>query len=95
MQLQKLKVYSVVNRFGKSKKTGNEYNFFQALIESEQTSYTNSEAFGIKLNEVFIPEKSFESLKKLNTFPVECDAQVNADFTTGKISISDLNPISK
>ncbi|WP_299078619.1 hypothetical protein, partial [uncultured Paraglaciecola sp.] len=73
MQIQKVKVYSVLNRYGSSKKTGKDYNFYQALIEAGQKSFKNVEAFGIKLDEIFIPESEFEALKKHGVFPVECE----------------------
>ena len=57
-----------------------DYNFYQALIEAEQKSFKNVEAFGIKLDEIFIPESEFEALKKHGVFPIECDAKYTADF---------------
>jgi hypothetical protein len=95
MQSQKLTVYSVLNRFGKSKKSGKDYNFYQALIESKQKSFSNCEALGIKLDDVFIPVDEFEKLKKHDVFPVECEAKFEANFSTGRLSISQLTPLTK
>lgn len=93
MQAQKVKVYSVLNRFGSSKKTGRDYNFYQALIEAEQKSFKNVEAIGVKLDEIFIPESEFENLKNNGVFPVECEAKYTANFSSNRLQIEQLTPL--
>ena len=36
-----------------------------------------------------------EKLKKHDVFPIECEAKFEANFSTGRLSISQLSPITK
>lgn len=93
MHTQKVNVFSVVNKFGTSKKSGKEYNFYQALVSVAQRSYKNTEAHGLKLEEVFIPESSFSALKNNGKFPVSCEVKYEADFGTNRLQVSELLPV--
>lgn len=84
-------IYSVTHLSGDSKKTGNPYDFCQALIKTPAKSFSNAKSFGFDFLKHNIPLSEFEKLKGLS-FPVSCTIEFDADLSTGKLQITQVNP---